>query len=535
MAEEFEKETPQPFELERYIDVLRRRHVLFLGFLLLGWGAVWAASWLLPVRYKSGTLILVEAPTMPKDYVVPNVNDNLQDRLQSITQQILSRTRLLSIINKLHLYADPHHVLTPDEKVEMMRKDIDIALVRDPHAQITAFNVYFSGPDPHVAQQVTSELTNLFIQENLKVRAQQSENTTEFIGSQLEGARATLAEQEAKVRAYQATHIGELPSQQTSNLQILNGLQSQLQNEQSGLNAARQQAVYHQTLIQQYRALQSAVRPAAGAPAGIPAIDQQLDKLRARLADLGTRYTESHPEVMEVKAEIAKTERMKEQLIASLKNEAGSKEHGDEAALPDAAADPNQNALLLQLQSQLRANQVEIANREQTISGLKARVTEYQERLNREPAVEQQLAELTRGYQQSQENYNDLLKKKNDSQMATSMEQMQQGERFTMLDPPSLPLQPDSPKRLQLCGLAVVAGFGLGLLAVVVLELIDGRLHSEQEIKRLLPVKVLSEIPEILTRAEDRDKKRKLILGWSMAVFVFAVILTGSAISYLHA
>jgi uncharacterized protein involved in exopolysaccharide biosynthesis len=124
MPEELEEQATQQFDLDRYLDVLRRRHVIFLALLFVGWAAVWGTSWFLPARYKSGTLILVEAPAMPKDYVVPNVNDSLQDRLQSITQQILSRTRLLLIIDKLHLYADTRHVLTPEEKVERMRKDI---------------------------------------------------------------------------------------------------------------------------------------------------------------------------------------------------------------------------------------------------------------------------------------------------------------------------------------------------------------------------------------------------------------------------
>jgi succinoglycan biosynthesis transport protein ExoP len=531
MAEEFEEQT-QRFDLERYLDVLRRRHIVFLVLVFTGWAAVWGGSWFLPIRYKSGTLILVEAPTMPKDYVVPNVNDSLQDRLQSITQQILSRTRLLSIIDKLRLYADSRHVLTPDEKVEKMRKDIDIELVRDPRAQITAFNVFFSAPDPHVAQQVTSELTNLFIQENLKVRAQQSENTTEFISSQLETARGVLADQEAKVRAYETAHIGELPGQQASNIQILSGLQSQLQNEEDSLHAARQQGVYQQTLIHQYRALQGGGETASGAPTGLPAIDQHLESLRTKLADLSTRYTESHPEIRELKSEIAKTEKMKEHLIASLNSVPGGK--GQDEPQGD-AAEPPQNAVILQLQSQLRANQVEISNREHAIAVLKSRINEYQERLNREPAVEQQLAELKRGYEQSQQNYNDLLRKKNDSQMATSMEQMQQGERFTMLDPPSLPLRPDSPKRLKLCETAAGAGFGLGLCVVILLELLDRRLHSDQEIKKVLSINIISEIPEILTATDERRRKQQMIFGWSLAALVVVLMLAGSAFSYLHA
>src|ERR1700744_6660507 len=177
MSEELDESSSQPFEIGRYLDIIRRHHLVFLALLLIGWAGVWGSSWLLPAKYKSSTLILVEEPAMPKNYVVPNINENLQDRLQSISQQILSRTRLLLIIEKLHLYQGTRHVLTPDERVDRMRKDIEIEVVKDDKTDsITAFKIFYVAPDPHIAQQVTSEMTNLFIDENLRVRKQESEN-----------------------------------------------------------------------------------------------------------------------------------------------------------------------------------------------------------------------------------------------------------------------------------------------------------------------------------------------------------------------
>src|SRR5580658_9965573 len=199
MVDDLEEKSSEGFDLQHWLGVLGRRHMQFLIPLFLGWAIVWGASWVLPPRYQSTTLILVEQPTMPKDYVTPNVNDDLQERMQSITQQILSRTRLLRIIDQLNLYASPHSQPSPDQKVDAMRKDIDIDLVRDASHQITAFNVSYSSRDPQVAQRVTSELTNLFINENLEVRQQQSQDTTTFLESQLETARKILSDQEEKV------------------------------------------------------------------------------------------------------------------------------------------------------------------------------------------------------------------------------------------------------------------------------------------------------------------------------------------------
>lgn len=533
MSEELEEQASQPFEVGRYLDIIRRRHILFLTLLLAGWAVVWGSSWILPAKYKSSTLILVEEPAMPKNYVEPNVSDNLQDRLHSITQQILSRTRLLLIIDKMHLYQSPRHVLTPDERVERMRTDIDLELVQDPKSDaITAFKIFYTAPDAHVAQQVTSELTNLFIDANNRVREQESENTTQFIETQLTNARASLAEQEAKVREFQGAHEGALPTQQTANLQILSGLQSQLQNEQDALNSAKQQSVYHQSLVEQYHAFDGKHRSASGTPTGLEDIDQQLDKLRAKLQDLRTRYTDQYPEVQQLKAQIADTEKQREQAVANLKKAPATKQpNADQAREME---DPAQNAPLLQLQSQLQADKVEIANRERAISSLESRIGQYQGLLNSEPAVSQQLADLTRGYEQSQTNYNDLLKKESESQMATSMEHMQEGQRFMMLDPPSLPVRPDFPNRLKMCVAGLGVGLGLGLLAVILLEFLDQRVHTDRALAKLIPVGIISEIPMILEPADTIREKRRAVLGWAMAALVMVVILSGSAFSYLH-
>lgn len=534
MVDDLEEKKAEGFDLQHYLGVARRRHLHFLIPLLLGWLAVWGSSWILPPRYRSGTLILVEQPSMPKDYVTPNVSDDLQSRLQSITQQILSRTRLLHIIDQFSLYGGSHSQATPDEKVDRMRKDIDIELVRDTHHdQITAFNVYYSAHDPNVAQQVTSELTNLFINESLEIRQQQSEDTTKFIESQLENARKTLADQEGKIREFKGQHVSELPSQQATNLQILSGLQAQLQTEQDALSTAKQQRIYLQTLIDQYRSLQGDSHSADGAPTGLPAIDQELDRLKSQLADLSSRYTDRHPDLRKLREQIAKTEKTRDQLLADLKSKKNPTQ-SDDGGIADDPAESTQNSAMLQLQGQLQANQAEITNREQAIAGLKVRVNDYQARLNQEPVREQQLADLTRGYDQSKANYDELLKKKNESSMATSMELLQQGERFRILDPPSLPVKPDFPNRLTFCGIGLGVGLVLGGLVAAAFEMTDGRLYGEKEIKELLPVAIISEIPEIVNLSDRRASKRRMWLGWAMGALVFFTILAGSAFSFFH-
>jgi len=532
MNDELDDKT-EGFDIPRYLGIVRRRHLHFLIPLFFGWIVVWTSSWVLSPRYQSSTLILVEQPTMPKDYVTPNINDDLQERLQSITQQILSRTRLLQIIDHFNLYSNPHAQWSPDDKVARMRKDIDIQIVRDARNQISAFNIFYSSGDPHVAQQVTSELTNLFINENLEVRQHQSEDTTKFLESQLEATRATLGEQEEKIRQFKAQHVGEMPDQLASNLQILGGLQSQLQSEEDALNAAKQQHVYLQTLVDQFKTMQGSVKTGNGTVMGLPAIDQELDKLKAQLADLSSHYTERHPDVRKLKEQIAKTERMRDQVIAGLKEKPAADSTDAKNTAPS-AADSGQATMLLQVQSQLQSNQLEITNREHSITALKAKVEDYQGRLNQEPNREQQLADLTRGYEQLKTSHDDLLKKKNESAMATSMELLQQGQRFRIVDPPSFPQKPEFPNRLKFCGIGLGFGLALGLVVAGGFEMADDRLHTEKEIKDLLPADVIAEIPAISNDSDQRQARRRVWIGWATAALVFGSILIGSAFSYLR-
>ena len=534
MVDELEEQSGEGLDIERWLGVVKRRHLHFLIPVFVGWVAVWAASWILPPRYQSSTSILVEEPTMPKDYVKPNISDDLQERMQSITQQILSRTNLLHIINEFHLYSRPHAEPSDDDKVTSMRKDIDIELVRDARNQITAFNVSYTSRSPLLAQQVTGELTNLFINQNLLVRQQQSEGTTQFLEEQLDSARKDLAAQEDRIRQFKAEHVGEMPGQLASNLQILQGLQSQLQTEQDSLNAARQQRVYLQSLADQYRTLQGPVKSSDGTPVGLPAIDQQLQKLRAQLSDLSSRYTDRHPDVRKVKEEIATTEKLRNQLLAGLRNKpANAVGDGSDGSM-NPATDSTQAAILAPVESQLRSNQLEISNREHSIATLSAKIDGYQSRLNQEPIREQQLADLTRGYDQSKANYDDLLKKKNESSMATSMELLQQGERFRVIDPPSLPEKPEFPNRLKFCGIGLGFGLALGALVAGAFEMLDDRLYTSKEIRKLLPADVIGEIPSIVNASDERSANRKLLLGWSTAAVVFVTILVGSAFSYLR-
>jgi hypothetical protein len=221
-------------------------------------------------------------------------------------------------------------------------------------------------------------------------------------------------------------------------------------------------------------------------------------------------------------------------MIANMiKKESDGKQSDDGVNHVDVIETP-QSTQVLQLQSQLHANQAEIASREQEIVGLKNRVNAYQTRLNNGPALEQELADLTRGYDQSKANYDDLLKKKNGSEMATSMEQMQQGERFRILDPPSLPNNPYFPNRLKMSGIGLLIGIVVGVVVVCGIEMMNDRMYSEKEIMDMLPVAIICEIPEIVIPWEKQRKIKIQAISWVLSALVIVTILAGSAFSYIR-
>jgi polysaccharide chain length determinant protein (PEP-CTERM system associated) len=526
MEEELQ-EAHEPIDFTEIKGIVRRRRWQFLLPFFCGWVLVWGLSWLIPSTYRSGTLILVEQPSVPEKYVVSNIDSDIQQQLDSITEQILSRTRLLRIIDHLGLYAEERKHKSADDLVEKMRKDVEIELSHSDDKKLSAFNIYYASRDPKTAQLATSELANLFITENLEQRQKRSEDTTNFLADQLGQARAKLAEQEARMRAFKDRHLGELPTQTQSNLQILSGLQNQLQATQDSLNRAKQQNTYLESLVNQYRALDSGSQKGES---GLAEIDKELDRLKAQLADLTSHYTDKHPDVRKKKEQIARAESRRERLVADMNNRVITSLPEDAAPVP---FDPK-SAPLLELESQLKANRVEIANRQAEIKDEQNKIGQYQARLNMAPVMEQQFADITRDYDQSKANYESLLAKKNQSEMSTDLEKTQQGEHFRMLDPPNLPVKPYKPNRLLLCGVGLLVGVVLGAGFAGAQERLSGKIYSEREIKKLVPFDVIAEIPPIESLQEQSSNRRSAWIAGVAAVVIASFILLGSAVTYLY-
>jgi polysaccharide biosynthesis transport protein len=506
--------------LEDYWAIALRRRWWILLSVFLAWAVSWGVSWVLPSAYQSEALILLEQKKIPDQYVAPNVTASPQGRVQAMTEQILSHTRLQAMIDHFHLYP-PHQglngLLKSGDPVTQMRNDIKIDLVETPGrpGEFTAFKVGYSAESPGLARDVNAELTRLFIDENVKTQRQLSEATTNFLEQELANARVDMAAQEAKVAAFEARHLGDLPSQIGPNVQILSGIQSQLQNTNQALDAARQQKLYLESLLQQYRSVQAGINGKDGAPTvtRVQALDKQLQEERARLNDMESRYTDEYPDVIALKASITQTERLKKQAESEMVT--NQKALKTPSAIDPATVEELQGGSLgpmMQMQSQLKVNELEILNDEQHKKDLESKITEYQTRLNLTPTTEQELISISRGYEESKANYNSLQQKEMQSQLATSLEHQQQGDQFRIVDPPSLPTKPWAPNHLMFSLGGLIAGLAAGLGLAIVLELVDVRVRQEKDLEGIIPARVLVGIPRLDT---EKDKHLRAVRWWT--------------------
>lgn len=481
----------RPLESRDYLDILRRRKWLIVCPTLLVAVATFFFTKSLPNLYRSDTLVLIEEQKVPEAYVRPTVQSNLDVRLQTMTHQILSRTRLQSIIEKFGLFQNSG-IDNISELVARLRKDIEIELVsrRDRSGGVAGFKIYYVASSPQVAQDVLREVTSLFIEENLRMRQQQAVRTTQFLDGQLTQARQSLQDHEQRLREFKTRHFGELPQEQQANLTLLGQAHIQLQANSGTLDRYQREKTYLES------SLAAETRKQGSGTADTPA--RRLEAVRALLLDLEAKYTSDHPDVISTKAEIARLE----QAFAEVAQ-------GEESDVDDAAVDSApavQSAEAIRIRSRLEV--LELA-REQTLQERKKiqqRIQTLQRRVTITPLREQQLTELSRDYAVAERQYDSLLQKKHESQIAADLEKRQQGERFYIIDPPNLPSIAYKPDRLRLNLLGVGGGLFLAFGLAAAVEFKDETLRNERDVNYYLGIPTLASVPRV--RILDRKRRR---------------------------
>lgn len=524
--------------LEGFWGIARRRRWWIFLPLFLCWGAVWTGAKLWPSAYESEAVILVEQQKVPEEYAMPNVSVDLQDRLQNMTQEILSRTRLQAMVDRFQLYSRHQGAAgaSPSEDVvERMRKDIKIEIVEAPdrRGELAALKIRYTAGSPELAHQINSELTSLFIDENLKSQQQLSEKGTASVENQLAEAKAKLEEQEAKVRSFKAQQREELPSQLESNVQVLSGLRAQLRATQQALDDAQQQKLHLEWLLQKYQ-------PALGnlnseeAPATNPdPLDKELQDLKGRLTEASSIYTDNYPDVVALKDKIAKTEKLKKQIEDETAFRQETDNTGTNLETGTSTVHAGTSTAIIEIQNQLKANLLDKQDYQQRVKDLESQISSHQVRSNVTAETERQWLGISRGYEESKMNYSLLLQKQMQSRLATSPDGRQQVEQRRVIDPPSLPIKPSSPNHFKISMEGLLLGIAVGIGLAGLLELTHARVWQEKDLKKLLSVRVLIGIPHLSTPEEQsREALIPWIEGGALAA-MFILILVGNIYVFL--
>jgi polysaccharide chain length determinant protein (PEP-CTERM system associated) len=465
-----------------------------------------------------------------------------------MTQDVLARTQLLGIIEELGLYPRERRRLAPEELVDLMRRDVSLVPIQsDPQRKndLDALKISFRADSPQLAQGVTSKLTALFIQQNLKTREDLATTTTKFLREQLDSARTKLADQEQRLRDFKMQYLGELPEQQQGNLGILGSLQSQLQNVSSSLNRAQQQKLYLESLLAQYQRI--AQRPqgptsssSPSAPLTVSPIEtaqRDLARLQSEREQLLTSYTLKHPEVLRKDQQIAQKQSLIEELKTGTiaKTEEPKPKGGTPEPSHQVTRETQQDeAVVAQLKSQLEANRLEIDNLSKSDQQLKTEISQYEARLNLTPVREQQLTAILRDYELLKQQYAELVNKEQQSQLAATLEKHQEGQQFRMVDPPSLPVVPSSPKRLRMSLGGFVAGIFLGLALAFLIDKSNSSFHEEKPVSQRFTLPLVIGIPVLATRSEQRIRAFRRTLEWLCGSAILLVVFAAEFYVFRH-
>jgi polysaccharide biosynthesis transport protein len=498
---------------ELALDVWSRRKWLAVAvFALVSTGVTGLATFL-PNIYRSTASVLVERHQVPEAFVKTSITGELETRLQTISQEILSRARLEELITRFGLYVHAGKRLPMEAAVEEMRRDVRLELKgaeqMSGRRATVAFNLSYRGRDPELVAKVANTLVSFYVEENSTIRERQASQTTQFLKVRLEETKSRLDEQEARVRAFTARHIGELPQQMGVNLATLERLHAQLH-----LNGADQlRARDQRTAI-----VRDLADPGPVGGAGAPDTPTtKLARLKRELLDLRTRFSDKYPDVLRVRAE-----------IAALERELGeAKPDGTPAA--DAAAtrgDPSVPAAVSHIDAEIKSLKAE----EQRI---RRDINIYQQRIENAPRREQEFKDLSRDFETTRDLYSSLSKRYEDAQLAEGMEQSRQGEQFRILDPAIPAKEPLAPNRLWLILVGVLLALGAGAGTAMLAEHLDTSFHTFDDLRSFTKVPVLASIPDIASAAERARRARQRGLA-TVSVTLGLVLVVAASYYVAH-
>jgi succinoglycan biosynthesis transport protein ExoP len=535
----------RPPDVEDYIDILRRHRAWLIGPTFAGLVIAVVVAFLWTDTFVSQAVMRITPPAVPENLVPSNFNMQMAERVNQIRQDILSRQSLAAMIQRpdLDLYKKERARKPIDDVVEEMRKNISTPMldqqVRAAGRPASAFQIMFKYPERHKAKAVVDQLVSKFTERSVKVSANQSNITTEFLTSESKNAKDELDRVEAKLAAFRGANAGRLPEQVANNIQALNALQSQLAAETEQLNRDTQDKLMLQTTQQglENQLASAAVMSQGGGEAvkneRLISVNREILATEARLSGLREIYKDNHPDVRNWQAQLQVLKRERDLLEKQEQSQSQDKTKPSQPLT--VLAQKEQESLKLQIdhvKAELRAKDLDVKQRTDAQNRINKLLQVYQARIETSPQSEQRYAELQREQQVARAKYDEMSKKESMSVMASNLEARKAGENLEVLDPASLPDAPAEPNRWLIVGVGAGVGLLLGLFLVAAREVKDTSLKNLKDVRAYTNLPVLSSIPLLENAAIVQQHRRVAWLAWSTAVIVGVAAMSSSMYYY---
>jgi len=485
--------------MEDYLAIARRRFLWVIVPVLIASGVGFLSSYLVTPAYTSHALLLVEGQVVPTGYVNPIVTERVSERMITLQQNVLSRERLQPLVNRLGLVRKGKPV---DSIIDQIRSNLTVSPYHrggaGGTADVSGFYVNYTTDNPRDAQQVCAEVTSLLLTENVEVREQVAQTTTDFLSRQLDEAKHNLDEMDSKLSRFKIEHFGRLPGDMEANLRMLSGLNSELDATTQNISRLQQDKSYAEMLLGQELA---AWKSAQAAPS-YSSLRQQLLRLQNQLVLLQMRYTDDFPDVVKTKSDI-------QQLQVKLKEEADESDALRDATVPRGGThlEPPE---IMRLREQIRLTDRAIERTTAAQKRLQDRIDAFQKRFTMDPEIEDEYKQLTRDSATAHNIYDQLLTNKSTAEIQTEMERSQEGEQLKLLDPAGLPDSPSSPVRSRFALYGLGAGLAIGLSLAFWLEVQDKALRNEADVTAALELPMLASVPWVGIEANGKSLKGRL-------------------------
>jgi uncharacterized protein involved in exopolysaccharide biosynthesis len=512
-----------------------------------------AVAW--PSTYRTGATILIEQQEIPQELVRSAISSFADQRVQVISQRVMTTQNLMSLIERYNLYPDIRESKPREVLLQKMRNDIALKMISadviDPRSghptQATiAFNISYQNHSPDLALKVANELTTLYLNENLTSRTQMAEQTTAFFSEEASKQQALIDQIDAKLAEYKKKHQDSLPELAQLNETVSDRTGLELHDAENRIAAIDSQEVLLRAQLAQ---LNPTAQVYSDTGLRVMGVEDRLKSLKSQLADYKARYAPGHPDIVSTEREIAGLEkearaqddtsdiarRLNEanaqlarsqekyapdhpdvvrltHLVGELEKELNAQPPADAAQKASAHAD---NPVYVQVKGQLDALTVEHQSAEAKRDELRAKLDDYERRMAQAPAVERDYRELVRELESAQLKYQQIHAKQGDVQVSENLELERKGERFTMIEPPLPPEKPVSPNRILIILMGFVMSLGVGFGTAVLKDMLDPSVRGFRDVRLLLSVPPLAAIPPIVTAAERRSGKLRVRCSWA--------------------